>query len=120
MVDFFIYLILSVFISFGMSIAIVEKSKEWPLKRYRILLQQFVHDHIHYKAAQVFKCNVCLSFWICCMSDLALLIFSDFTYFFFPLSGFITLGFSWFINALLDSLNKEQNINIFNDLDDKD
>jgi hypothetical protein len=106
MFNFFICLIISVFLSFGMSVAIVEKGKEWPIKKYRILLQQFIHNHIYWKFAQVLWCTTCTSFYMSLFSDIILFIIAyinGFFYFFWPFSGFITVGWSWFIIQFLNS-----------------
>ena len=49
MFSFFISLIISILLALGISIALTEKSKEWPIKRYRILLQLFLRKYIHRK-----------------------------------------------------------------------
>jgi len=118
MINFLICLIISVFLSIGLSISLVEKGKEWPLKRYRVLLQLFLHDHINYKFAQVLECTTCSSFWISFFSDIIICIvayFHGYFYFFWPFSGFVVVGISWTLIEFLNSQDKEQNINVFVD-----
>ncbi len=122
MINFLIFLILSVLTSAGIAIALTEKGRhDWPIKRYRIILQKFVHDHIHYKAAQVFYCGACSSFWISGIIDVFFMIINlcmGTFYFFWPFSGFITLFFMYFTNSLLNALDREKNVNIFIDKND--
>ncbi len=116
MIEFMCFLFLSVITSAGIAITLTEKGRDWPIKRYRILLQQFIHDHIHYKAAQVLYCGACSSFWISLILDSFFFLFNLFLgkfYFFWPFSGFITLFFVWFIISLLNALEKEKSVNIF-------
>jgi len=119
MVNFFICLIISVLISFGASILLVEKGKDWPIKRYRIILQKLIHDHIHYKAAQVLSCTTCTSFWASFFSDIIVGIIAFFffgiPYFFWPFSGIICAGITWYSIEYLNAIDKEQNINVFID-----
>ena len=107
---FFLYLIFSVLLSFGMSVALVEKGDDWPIRKYRLLLKLFIHDHIHWKFAQVLDCTVCSSFWITLISDLIFmglsLCFGAF-YFFWPFSGFIALGFTWFVIQYLNKNDQD-------------
>ena len=98
-------LIISVLSSFGISIALVEKGDDFPIRRYKLLLKQFIHDHIHWKFSQVLDCTVCTSFWVTLIVDIILLVISGGTYFLWPLSGFISLGFTWFIIQLLNSID---------------
>ena len=111
---------LSVFTSAGIAISLTEKGRDWPIKRYRVILQKFIHDHIHYKAAQVMYCAACSSFWITLFVDLLFFIVNLFLgnfYFFWPFSGFITLLFVWTIIEILNILDKDKSINIFIDKD---
>ena len=124
MFNFFICLIISILTSCGASILLVENGKEWPIKRYRILLQSFIHDHINYKAAQVLYCTTCSSFWISCFVDcilcvLVYLLFGTF-YFFFPFSGIIAAGIMWYSIEYLNAIDKDQNINVFIDKGNND
>ena len=124
MINIFICIILNVLISYGMAIALVEKGKDFHIRKYRILLQKFIHDHIGWKWARVLLCSTCSSFWLSLLVDCLLcifmfLIFGQF-YFFWPLSGFITLGFTWTIIEYLNAIDKEQDINVFIDKGEDD
>ena len=122
MVEFLICLFLSCMISFGMTIALVEKSDTWPLKRIRIIIQKCIHDKISWRAAQVLFCSTCSIFYITLISDVCIGIFSfiffGVPYFFWPLSGFIMVGFTWVIISLINALDREKNVNIFIDKND--
>jgi hypothetical protein len=113
MINFLIFLIISVSVSFGMAIAIVEKGKTWPLKEIRVRLQLLL-SKIHWKLPQMLFCTTCTSFWASLVADTCLFIIGYFCfgipYFFWPLSGSATLGFSWFIIEFLNALDKKQNI----------
>lgn len=114
MMNFLILLMLSVLISFGMSIAIVEKGDKYPIRYFKLRFKLLLHDYISWKFAQVLDCTTCISFWISLIVDICLCFIGFFCfgipYFFWPLSGFITLGFSWFIIEFLNALDKKQNI----------
>ena len=114
MTTFLICLIISVLLSFGMSVALVEKGRKWPIKRYKLLLGRFIHDHIHYKAVQLLYCPTCTSFWMTLISDIVLLFVSGFSYFFWPFSGFITVGFTYFIFEYLAAIDNDVIIGDFN------
>jgi hypothetical protein len=119
MISFFVCLIISVLLAISLGIAFVEKGNQWPLKRYRIYFQLFLRKYIHYKACQVFYCVPCCSFWMSLISDIIILLLNLFLYgsfyFFWPLSGFISLSISWIIMEYLNAIDKEQNINVFID-----
>ena len=121
MVNFLIFLILSVLTSAGIAISFTEKGRDWPIKRYRIILQKLVHDKIHWKAAQVFYCAACLSFYCSLFVDILFMFINlcmGTFYFFWPFSGFITSFFVWFCISLLNALDREKNVNIFIDKND--
>ena len=117
MINFLICVILSVMVACGMSIALVEKSDTWPLKKPRILLQLLLRK-IHWKLPRMLFCNVCSVFWLTFFSDIIIFIitslFLNVFYFFWPFSGFISLGIMWFINEYLNS--REQHIEIINNI----
>ncbi len=116
MIESFLFLIVSVAAGFGMAITLVEKGKDFPVRRYRILLQKFIHDHIHWKVAQILFCVVCTSFWCSLFVDIILCIIGlcvGVPYFLWPLSGFITMGVTWVIIEFLNAIDKEQNTNVF-------
>jgi len=105
MINFLISLIISIFVSFGLAIALVEKGNEYPIRRYKLLLKQFIHDNINWKFCQVLDCTTCSSFWTTFISDLVILILFR-NYFFWPFSGFITMGMTW---TIIETLNIIEN-----------
>jgi len=115
MINFLICLIISVLAGFGISILLVEKGKEFPIRKYRVILQKLIHDHIGRKWSRVLKCTTCTAFWVTLGVDIILFIISGGTYFFWPLSGSICAALSWVIIEFLNAIDKEQNINVFID-----
>lgn len=114
MLNFLICLLISVLLSYGLAILLVEKGKDWPIKPWRIKLQYFL-SKIHWKLPQMLYCTTCTSFWAALVSDIVLLIMSGGTYFFWPFSGIIAAGVMWTIIEFLNAIDKDQNINIFTD-----
>jgi len=119
MFEFLICLIISIFTSYGMAIALVEKGKEFPIRKYRVLLQKFIHNHIGHKWAKILLCSTCSSMWLSLLIDCILCIFMFVVFgqfcFFWPFSGFITVGFTWTAIEWLNAIDKDQNINVFID-----
>ena len=105
MIDFLIYLIISVIVSFGMAVALVEKGDQYPIRKFNLLLRKFIHDRINWKFSQVIECTTCASFWTTLVSDIIL--FFMFGYFFWPFSGFVTVGFTWFIIEFLNAVDNK-------------
>ena len=109
MLNFLICVVLSVLVSLGISTALVEKSDRWPLRKVRIILQKFIHNHIYWKAAQILSCSACFSFWCCLFTDSFIFILSLFLghfYFFWPASGFIALFAMWFVIEFLNAIDR--------------
>lgn len=105
MIIFLLCLFLSVILSFGMSVAIVIKGQQWPIRRYNIKIRRFLNRHIHTKAHRVLKCSVCCCFWMTFFSDIVVcvvsIILTGNLYFFWPFSGFITIGLTYTIMEYL-------------------
>jgi hypothetical protein len=114
MVNFFICLIISVATGFGMSILLVEKGKDWPIRPWRIRLQLLL-SKIYWRLPQMLLCTTCTSFWATLIADIVLCIITGGAYFFWPFSGAITAGIMWTIIEYLNAIDKEQNINVFID-----
>lgn len=110
MLNFLICLIISVSLSYGMAILLVEKGEDFPIKKYRVILQLLLRK-VHYKAPQMLSCTTCASFWLALISDIILRVVSGGTYFFWPFSGIIVAGVMWTIIEILNSRDNEQNIN---------
>jgi len=94
----------SLLASYGLAILLVEFSGKWPVKYICINLKKFVHDWIHWRAAQVFYCTVCLSFWTTLIVEIFLFIFIG--YFMWPISGFATAGFTWTLIQFMNVLDR--------------
>ena len=117
--NFLICLIISVFLGCGLSILLVEKGKDWPIKPWRIRLQ-LILSKIHYKLPQMMYCTTCTSFWAMLISDIVVCITSFFLgvpYFFWPFSGIIAGGIMWTTIEFLNGIDKDQDqdINVFID-----
>ena len=121
MINFFICLIISVLTSYGASIVLVEKGQDFPIRKPRLILKRFIHKYISRKLSKVLDCSTCSSFWItgfvdCILCLFVFLIFGQF-YFFWPFSGFVAVGFTWTMIEFLNSMDKDQDINVFIDND---
>jgi len=96
-------------LSFGLAIAISEKGDEYPIRRFKDFLKKILKKCISEEFSEVLNCTTCMSFWVCGCSDLILMIISIFCfgsfYFFWPLSGFIAMGISWFLIEFLNALD---------------
>ncbi len=110
--NFFIYLIISIMLSFGLAIALVEKGNEYPIKKFKDLLRKILKRCISEEFSNVLECTTCTIFWCSFFSDLILMgisiIFFGSFYFFWPLSGFIAMGISWFIIEFLNALDNNR------------
>lgn len=114
MYQFFICLVISILLGFGIAVALVEKGKDWPIRKYNILIRKYLHQKVSRKAKRVLECTVCTSFWTTLIADLAVCIIAylnGIKYFFWPFSGLITLGFTWTIIEFLNAQDKKQDIN---------
>jgi TRAP-type mannitol/chloroaromatic compound transport system permease small subunit len=92
---------------------VVEKSEDWPatvIRKYLNIFIETVATKLNIpEFINVTECTPCFSFWACLICDIALLVLSGGTYFFWPLSGIICLGFSWFIIQLLNAIDNRKN-----------
>jgi len=109
MTTFFICLIISVALAFGMSVALVEKGREWPMRRYNTCLRALLRKYVHRKAQRVLKCVTCTSFWMALISDIIVYVVSGFSYFFWPCSGFIVVGITYFLFEFLRIIDSSYN-----------
>jgi len=109
---FFCILFVSILFAYGMAITLVEKGDVYPIKFYKIKLRKFIRFFSR-RFDKVLYCTTCTSFWTSLISDIILCLFFyfkfDLFYFFWPISGFITVGFSWTIIELLNALDKSNN-----------
>jgi len=111
MLNFLICLIISVLLSFGMSVALVQKGKHWPIRKYNLLLKRFLHKHIYYRAPEVLDCVTCTSFWMALISDVVMMVVSLLVtgsfYFFWPFTGLIAVGFTYFMFEYLNAVDND-------------
>tara|TARA_Y100000310_G_C20681979_1_gene816509 strand:- start:554 stop:859 length:306 start_codon:yes stop_codon:yes gene_type:complete len=98
------YFFILLLASYGLAILLVEFANKWPIKPVQLFLKTLVHDYIHWKAAQVFDCTVCMSFWATLIVEIPL--FFIFGYFLWPISGFATAGFTWTVIQALNVLDR--------------
>ena len=120
MLDFFICLLMSVAVGCSLAIVLVEKGKDWPIRSWRIRIQ-FIQHKIYWRLPQMLFCTTCTSFWTTFIADIIIRLIAHFNgvnYFFWPFSGFMTCGLTWFIIEILNNLDKDQNTNIFIDKED--
>lgn len=117
MLNFLICLFISTILSISLSILFVEKGKEFPIKKIRIYIQNYLHK-IYWKLPQMFYCSVCLGFWISILSDIIIGIVAlcyGLLYFFWPFSGFIVSGITWILMEYLN--NQSKTIEIINNIE---
>jgi hypothetical protein len=119
MLNFLICLFISVSLSYGMAILLVEKGKDFPIRSWRIRLQLILRK-VHWKLPQMLFCTTCTSFWTTLIADIVLCVISGGTYFFWPFSGFICAGIMWTVVEYLNTIDKDQDINVFIDRGDND
>ena len=101
---------MSIMLAFGIAVALAEKGDDFPIQSWKIRLQSLL-GKIHPRFPEMLDCTTCTSFWgaliadiIMCITNLAL--FGTF-YFFWPFSGFIALGFTWFAIEFLNALDSK-------------
>ena len=111
---------MSVLLGYGLAIILVEKGKDWPVRPWRIRLQ-LVLSKIHWKMPQMLFCTTCTSFWSTLIADIVVGIIAlcfGVPYFFWPFSGIITAGIMWTVIEYLNSMDSNQDINVFVDRGD--
>jgi hypothetical protein len=104
-----VYLILSVLSAFGLSVALVHKGRNWPIRRYRLWLELIILPKIHPRFPRMLNCVVCTSFWATLLMDIVICSVTRFKYFAWPLSGFVTVGITWIIMDFLNTLGQIAN-----------
>jgi hypothetical protein len=108
MIIFFISLIISLLLAFGMAIALVEKGDDFPIKFWKDKLK-VVLGKVHSRMPEMLECTTCTSFWAALIADIVLCIvnislFGTF-YFFWPFSGIIILGITWYAIEHLNAID---------------
>lgn len=101
------YLIISVLMAFGMAIALVEKGNDYPVRKPRIILQLMLRK-IYWKLPRLLFCAPCCSFWCALVADISLCVITGGAYFLWPITGFIALGFTWFVIELLNAVDSNE------------
>lgn len=99
------FLIISVLAAYGMAIALVEKGRQWPIRRYRLILTIWL-SKVHPRFPRMLVCPTCTSFWTALVADILLLVLTGFSYWAWPLSGFVAVGFTWSITEFFNYMNR--------------
>ena len=97
-------LLISMLAAYGLAVAVVEKGDDWPIRPVKENIQYFL-GLIYWRAPAALDCTICLSFWTTLLMDGAMYIVSDYKYFLWPISGFITLGATWTIYEILNAID---------------
>lgn len=100
------HILISVLAGYGLAVVLVEKQKQWPVRRFSIIAKLWLHK-IHHKMPQMLDCTVCTSFWTTLLFDFILSVLGLFHkefVFTWPVSGFIAVGMTWTIMDVLISL----------------
>jgi hypothetical protein len=105
LMNWFPYLLLSVASSFGLAVALVEKKRSWPVRRYHLILLNLLNK-VHPRLRRMLNCAPCTSFWCSLVVDCLILVVSGGSYWAWPLSGFITFGVTWLIMDWLNTLDR--------------
>lgn len=114
MVSFLISLVIAIMLAFGIAIALVEKGDDFPIKPWKMKMQSLL-GKVHPELPGMLDCTTCTSFWAALIADIVLCItnlvlFGTF-YFFWPFSGFIAVGLTWFLIEFLNALDQKGNSN---------
>ena len=99
----FSLIVVSVLSAFGLAVILVEKSSTWPVEPIVSWTRSFA-SLFSEKFANVFDCTVCMSFWTSLLVELFILY--SFDQFYWPLTGFITLGLTWIVIEFLNAIDK--------------
>lgn len=91
------FLFLSILTAICISLILVEKSTDWPVKNINIKLKYFIHEYIYWKMTPVLDCAVCTSFWMAIVTDIYFYFYTHGLYFMWPISGFIASGITFML-----------------------
>lgn len=97
-------LLVSIIVSFGIAVLLVEKRHEWPVRTINIRLRYFIHRRMSRRLKHILRCTICCSFWTPLLTDLYLFSFGG--HFLWPLTGFATAGLTWLIYEILNLIDK--------------
>ena len=101
------YLIASIICAYGISILLVEKRFDYPVRRIHISIRYSLRQMFGRKFSNMLLCTICTSFWAALVVDCVLTLYSGFSYFLWPLSGFAAAGLTWTIYEFLGVMGKE-------------
>jgi hypothetical protein len=99
------YFAVSVLAAFGIAAVLVDKWREWPVRRIHLFIR-LVLKLIHPRLPRMLKCIGCTSFWAALPCDFVLFCFTYGHYWAWPLSGFAAFGLSWVIVDFLNAMDK--------------
>lgn len=97
------HLIFTVIVSFGLSVLLVEKRFNFPIRKINTLMRYYLRKIVSRKFSNVMTCTVCFSFWATFIVEICN--FVIFGQFYFPLTGFATVGVTWTIIELLNAID---------------
>lgn len=100
------HILISFFITYGLTVLFVEKGDEYPVNLIKKPIS-IIFFFIDKRSVSVFDCMVCFSFWASLISELCLYFFVD-NSFLWPLTGFISVGIIWTIIQVLNIFDKEE------------
>jgi len=100
-----IYLIIAVLSACGLSILVVEKGNDYPI-RFVVQPLRMLLEAVHEKTGGVFDCGVCFSFWAALLCDwLLYYVFTDQVYFLWPISGLVAVFVMWLVYEILNAFD---------------
>lgn len=103
------HLFFSVFLSFSIAVVLVEKGDDWPVSLFLNPIKKILNK-INSNIPKVFDCTVCFSFWAALASETIMYFCFD-SRFLWPITGFLSLGLTWFVIEFLNALDKSGNQN---------
>lgn len=105
--ELLVHALLSVCFGFSLAVLLVEKGEDWPVTFITKPLK-WLTGLIYSKLKDMLSCTVCTSFWATLIGELILKFFIT-DIFLWPLTGVITLGFTWVVIDFLNALDKSKN-----------
>lgn len=108
MLSFLVSIVITILLAYGIAIALVEKGDDFPILFWKKKLQSLLAK-VHPRFPEMLDCTTCTSFWAALIADIVVclvnLVFFGTFYFFWPFSGFIVLGLTWFSMEFLNALD---------------
>jgi|SRR5665213_3675203 len=99
------HFIISILAAYGFANAIVEKWREWPIRRLHLILRHLLGE-LHPRLPRMLSCVACTSFWAALPADILLFVFTLGHYWTWPLSGFAAFGLSWTFTEIMNSIDR--------------